>query len=580
MLAHRFYMEEDAETRELKAKARRHTILGWFGIRLQKLFDRFWSFLDKKTSGAMVWYDQALKWSLRNRKKVLVLAVAGFFLSLTLIPLGLVGFELMPQTDQATLTVTLETPIGTPLQKTEAALRQIEDYVKKIPEVKYYQASVGSSGGYASYSSGANKGQVIITLYDKTERERTVWQVGDEVRKLADGFPYGQITVSESDSMGGGEASGIQIEVSGTDYTQLVALAEQVKKMVAETPGAQDVDMNYRLGQPEVQIKVDRLRAGSYGLSVNDIANTLRTALTGSTATVLRTGDKDVDVDVSVEGLDKTELESLKYLTIAASSGAQVPLSQIAEITKGSGPTQINRVNRQRTITVSGNIGGTNQGAFAQEIGNKLSQLQLQPGYSVKQAGQTQEMNDIMGDLLAAFALAIVLVYMVLAVLYESLITPLIRMFSLPLGLIGSLIALALTHNTLNLFSMIGVIMMDGLVAKNGTLLIDYTNTLRDRGVALREAVQEAAKTRLRPIIMTSVTMIFGMLPTALALTEGAEIRQGMAVVLIGGLITSTLFTLIVIPVFYTVVDDYGKRRKQKKMDKLRRLSEAAEARM
>lgn len=579
MLAHRFYMEEDQETRKLKAKARRATIFGWLGIRLQPLFNRFWSFLNGKTDVVLVWYDKALKWSLRNRKKVLALAIAGFFLSLTLIPLGKVGFELMPQTDQSTLTVTLEMPIGTPLQKTEAALKQIEDYVKNIPEVKYYQASVGSSGGFASYSSGANKGQVRITLYGKAERRRTVWQVGDEIRKLADGFPYGRITVSESDSMGGGGgASAIQIEVSGPDYTQLVALAEQVKKMVSETPGAKDVDMNYRLGQPEVQIKVDRQRAGSYGLSVNDIANTLRTALNGSTATVLRTGDKDVDIDVSIEGLDKAELESLKYLTIATSSGVQVPLSQVAEVAKGSGPTQINRVARQRTITVSGNLGGTNQGAFSQEIGRKLSQIQLQPGYSVKQAGQTQDMNEIMGDMLAAFALAIVLVYMVLAVLYESLVTPLIRMFSLPLGLIGSLIALAVTHNTLNLFSMIGVIMMDGLVAKNGTLLIDYTNTLRDRGVALREAVQQAAKTRLRPIIMTSVTMIFGMLPTALALTEGTEVRSGMAVVLIGGLITSTVFTLIVIPVFYTVVDDYGTRRKKRKLEKLRRRAEMVEA--
>ncbi|OPY58331.1 MAG: Multidrug resistance protein MdtC [Pelotomaculum sp. PtaU1.Bin035] len=578
MLAHRFYMEEDAETRELKAKARRATIRGWLGIRLQPLFAWFWPFLNSKTGVAMVWYDQALRWSLSNRKKVLALAIAGFILSLTVIPLGLVGFELMPSTDQSTLTVTLEMPIGTPLQKTEAALKQIEDYVKDIPEVKYYQASVGSSGGYASYSSGANKGQVRITLYDKAERKRTVWQVGDEVRKLADSFPYGRVTVSESDSMGGGGTSAIQIEVSGPEYTQLVALAEQVKKMVAETPGAKDVDMNYRLGQPEVQIKVDRQRAGSYGLSVNDIAGALRTALNGSTATVLRTGDKDVDVDVSVEGLDKSKLENLKYLTIATSGGVQVPLSQVAEVTKGSGPTQINRVARQRTITVSGNLGGTNQGAFSREIGLKLSQLQLPPGYSVKQAGETEDMNEIMGDMLSAFALAIALVYMVLAVLYESLVTPLIRMFSLPLGLIGSLIALALTHNTLNLFSMIGVIMMDGLVAKNGTLLIDYTNTLRDRGVALREAVQQAAKTRLRPIIMTSVTMIFGMLPTALALSAGTEVRSGMAVVLIGGLITSTLFTLIVIPVFYTVVDDFGKRRKKRKLEKLRRRAEMMEA--
>jgi HAE1 family hydrophobic/amphiphilic exporter-1 len=576
MLAHRFYMEEDEETRELKAKARQASLWGLLARKLQPLSGWLWPLLDRLGAAVMEGYDRALKWALVNRKKVLFAAVGGFLASLTLIyPLGLVGVEFMPKTDQGALNLTLEMPIGTPVQKTDAAMKQIEEFINTIPEVEYYQARIGSSGDMMfGGSSGSHKGSIGISLYPKADRKRTVWQVGDELRRFSATFPYGVISVSESDSMGGGGSSAIQLEISGPDYTTLVALGEQLKGVVAGIPGAKDVDLNFRYGQPEVQVKVDRQRAGVYGLSVNDIAGALRTSLQGATATIFRTGDKDIDVQVSLEGLNTTELENLKYLTLTAAGGVQVPLSQVAEVTRGSGPTEIRRVDRQRTVTVSGNYGGSSQAELGRAVNGILSELQLPPGYSVKLAGENESMVDTMTDLLFAFGLAVVLVYMVLAVLYESFITPVIRMFSLPLGIIGSLVMLAITQNSLNMMSMIGVIMMDGLVAKNGTLLIDYTNTLREKGVPLREAVQEAAKVRLRPIFMTSLTMIIGMLPVALALSEGAEVRSGMALVLIGGMITSTVFTLVVIPVFYTVVDDYGKRRQQRKLDKLRLLAE------
>jgi len=578
MLSARFYMEEDAATRELKARARSVSVWGWLLARLRPLGARFWPRIDAFGLWVVAEYDYMLRWSLQNRKKVLALALAGFLASLTLVyPFGLVGAEFMPSMDQGQVSLALELPIGTPIEKTDEALKQIEAFLVTIPEIKHFQSSVGTSGGRAAISAGSNKGQIGIQLYPKEDRKRTMWEVGDQLREFGKTFPLGIITVSESENTGGPSGSAIQVEVSGPDYEVLLPLAEQAKQIIEATPGAKDVDMNFRMGQPEVQVRINREKAAAYGLAVNDIARTLRASLSGDTATIYRSGDTEIDVEVKIENLNKTDLSTLQHLTLTTANGTPVALNQVAEISKGSGPTEIRRVNRQRTITVSGNLDQAKaQATFSQDLSQKLTGLQLPPGYGIKLAGQDESMRETFRELFYAFGLSILLVYMVLAILYESVITPLIRMFSLPLGIIGALCALAITGNTLNLFSMIGVIMMDGLVAKNGTLLIDYTNTLRERGFALRDALMEAARVRLRPIMMTSITMVFGMLPTAMALTAGTEMRSGMAVVLIGGLITSTLFTLLVIPVFYTLIDDWGQRRKARKLARLQQAAARA----
>lgn len=504
-------------------------------------------------------YISVLNWALGHRKTVLLIVLVAFFSSLSLPALKLIGAEQMPKTDSGEMNVNLEMPIGTPIGKTDEALKQIENYVKTIPEIKYYHTTLGSTGGMAGASSGSHTGRVDVTLVSKSERKRTMWEVGDQIRKWGKGFVAAKVTVSESDNMGP-PGNDIQIEVSGSNIDKLVPLAEQVKNIVAKTPGASDVDSDWRLGQPELQIKVDRRRAADLGLSVNDIASAVRACLNGDEAGKLRDGDDDTDIKVSLDGLNKADINEVKNLPITSTTGNVVLLQQVADITQGSGPTQINRIDRQRSITITGNLRGRPLNEFVQDAKSRLDQLKLEPGYSIKFAGQAEGMQETFSDLIAALILSIVLVYMVLVMLYESFMTPFIRMMSLPLGVVGAFVALALTGNTLNLFSMIGLIMMDGLVAKNGTLLIDYTNTLMSRGMNLREALVEAGRTRLRPIIMTTVTMIFGMLPTALATGDGAETRAGMAWVLIGGLLTSTLFTLIVIPVVYTIMDDFKRK--------------------
>ena len=525
----------------------------------KSLFGGFWRKTAPLGDTVKTKYLSLLKWSLGRRKTVLAVVGILFVASLFLPTLGFIGAEQMPKMDAGELTVSLELPIGTPIQKTDEVLKDVEKFLSKIPEVKYYHATLGSAGGMEASSSGSHLGRVGLQLYAKKERDRSVWEIGDQIRRWGDGFIKGKITVAEADSMGP-PGRDIQIEVSGPDVTKLIVLSERVKNVVNDIPGTEDVDIDYRLGQPEVQVKVDRRKAASLGLSIDEVSRAVRASLNGDKAGKFRQPGEETDIVVRVSGVNKSDLNEIRTLPITTMSGAVIQLQQVAEIGTGSGPTEINRKDRQRVITVNGNLRGRALNDFLQEAEKKVGEIKPGPGYHINFTGQAAGMEETFADLIAALILSIVLVYMVLVMLYESFLTPFIRMMALPLGVVGAFGALAITGNSLNLFSMIGLIMMDGLVAKNGTLLIDYTHTLMERGLSLREALVEAGRTRLRPIIMTTTTMIFGMLPTALALGEGTEYRSGMAWVLIGGLITSTLFTLIVIPVVYTIMDDLKRK--------------------
>ncbi len=548
MMASRLFKQEKPENQDQNGQTSRKSLLNWLWKRTGPL--------GVKTKEK---YLSLLTWSLGHRKTVILLVAAVFFASLLLPAMNIIGAEQMPKTDSGELTVSLETPVGTPIGKTDDALKEMEQYIKTIEEVKYYHTTLGSSGGMGGSSSGSHLGRIGITLLDKKERKRSMWEVGDQIRNWGEGFVLGKVSVSESDNMGppGGD---IEIEVSGPDTKKLLVLAEEVKGIISGIDGARDVDVGWRIGQPEVQIKIDRRKAAVFGLSVNDIARTARASLNGDIAGKYREGNEETDIRVRLDGLNKDDINSLKTLSLTTMTGEVIQLQQVADIGPGSGPTEIKRIDRQRTITVTGKLRDRSLNDFLQEAKEKVNQIQTPPGYTIEFSGQAEGMQETFADLFAALILSIVLVYMVLVMLYESFLTPFIRMMALPLGVVGALVALALTGNTLNLFSMIGLIMMDGLVAKNGTLLLDYTHTLMDKGLTLREALVEAGKTRLRPIIMTTFTMIFGMLPTALAIGEGTETREGMAWVLIGGLLTSTLFTLIVIPVIYTIIDDYKRK--------------------
>lgn len=524
-----------------------------------------WS-LWQKTDKIGIWfkerYETALLWSLANPKKVVATALVLLMASLTLIPLKVVGAEFMPKTDEGMFTVTVELPLGTPFARTDEAILKMEKYLMTIPEVENVQSR-----------SRDNQGNVNVRLKDKKDRKRTIWQVTDEVRQWGKSqYPPGTVRVSESSMSisgmpgggGGGGGGGVQIEVLGPDNDKLVEVSQQVVDILNQTTGAKDINTNWRLGQPEIQATIKRDKLKYYNASLADVSKALQTGVSGSLAGEFVDQGKDIDINVRFKDGDKIKPTELKTVPVYT-GGQAIALGNLVDFKEGVGPRTIRRVDKQRAINVTCNLTDRSLQDFISEVDQKIRAKGIDPMYTIRFAGQAQSMNDTFSEMFAALALAITLVYMVLVVLYESFLTPFIRMFSLPLGFIGALVALALTHNNLNLFSMMGIIMMDGLVAKNGTLLLDYTLTLIDRGKTVREAIIEAGKTRLRPIMMTSITMICGMLPTGLAISEGAENRVGMAWVLIGGLITSTFFTLVIIPIVFLTLNSWKEKLARRK---------------
>lgn len=534
----------------------------------RSIFNLLWQYTIPLGQKVKDKYMVMLHWSLNHRKKVLGFSALAFFFSLSLIPLKLVGTEFMPRSDEGGLTVSVELPVGTPLEKTNEAIRRLEQYIGQVPDVQYFNTMVGGGGGRGS-SSGANTGQIEVQLRSKDQRQKPTSEIADEIRKFGMTIKDAKVFVSESDSRGGGGGSAVRILVAGKDPEKTNELANQVRDIVAKVNGTTDARTDWSLGQPEVQIKVDHSRAAYYGVSVQDVANTARAAINGESAGVFRDGDKEVDITVKMADSDTQDINNLENLLVT-SNGKSVTLGQVATLEYGSGPKSIRREDKQRIITVTAGVKDRPLGNVMDDIRKELAKIKLPAGYSIEFSGQDQSMRESFSELASALVLSVILVYMVLVMLYESFSTPLIRMLSLPLGIVGALTALALTKNNINVFTLIGIIMLDGLVAKNGTLLIDYTHTLMGRGRTLKEALIEACNTRLKPILMTTITMVAGMLPTALSITEGAENRSGMAWVLIGGLLTSTIFTLFVIPVVYTIFNDYKtkwhKRRNRKKV--------------
>ncbi|MEW6425206.1 MAG: efflux RND transporter permease subunit [Bacillota bacterium] len=519
---------------------------------LNKIFKR-WSRITERTGEG---YKSLLLWSLDNRFKVVSLVGAAVAVSVALIPLGAIGSEFIPNPDQARFTVNLELPPGTPLQKTDELVKQFEKRIKNVPEVRHCLAMPGRSSDL--FTRGANHAQIEVLLSPKNERKRTVWQVADEVRGWQGDFPGLKMTVFVAGIVGTQEEGPpVQLEIVGPDETRLAGLAAKVQKIVESTPGTVDVKSSWKAaGQPEVQVAVDRLRASSYGLSAAEIAQAMRAGVAGIVAARYREEGKEYDIRVRLDRVNLASTADVGEIKIANAAGILVPLREVSLISTGDGPTTISHLNRQKLIVVYANVKDRPLGDVTGEIQKALARIDLPEGYRVQFYGAQKDMRESFTDLIKALVLAAVLVYMVLVILYESFLTPFVRMLSLPCGAIGALWALYLTGSTFNMISLIGLVMLDGLAAKNGTLLIDYTNTLLKRGLPLRKALVEAGTTRLRPIVMTASTMVGGMLPTALALAEGSEIRKTMAIAIIGGLVTTTLLTPVLIPVAYTLLDD------------------------
>ena len=504
-------------------------------------------------------YPQWLRWALDHRLVVSAIAIASVVGAFLLVPK--LGFTWMPDADQGELNVGYRTAPGSTLGYTLGKGREIVAFLKKQPEVDYTYLSVG--GGFRGTP---NNGSIFVKLLPRSKRKRSVFDLQNDLRSQLRRIPGTQPSVrANQTSIFGGRGSPIQINVQGPEVSRLKLAAARVLDAVKSVPGVAEPNSSDEGDIPELDVRVDRQEAWRAGLGITTIGNTLAPLFSGQRAT--RWEDPqgfEHDVIVVYPDSMRTSAADVAQIVVPSSSidprsgqRPMIPLAQVAQVQAGVGPQQINRRNLEQQVSINANVlPGYATGDVANDVRHEIDKVGLPPGYHFVFGGDVQNLEETKGYVLEAMLLAVVFIYLILASLFGSFVQPLAIMLALPLSFIGVTVALLITRDNINVMTMIGIIMLMGLVTKNGILLVDFANQQREGGSARTEALLTAGRIRLRPIIMTTVAMIFGMIPLALALGAGAEQRAPMARAVIGGLITSTLLTLFVVPVVYTMLDD------------------------
>ena len=510
-----------------------------------------------------VWYRGVIAWALDHRKATVGVALGAFVLAISLFGVGAVGGEFMPRSDRSEMEVTVETPVGSSLAYTRAKAEELDRFIRSLPEVQFTYLTIG--GGM---QTTVTDGSIYVRLKPRAERSRSQDEMMVAVREAMARFRGVRAYVLDAGGMGGGQRP-IQVNILGPDLARLQQISERGLAAVRDVPGLVDLSSSLEGRKPEFVVELDRDLAANLGVTIGSVSLGLRTVLSGTTASNYEdaTGlTHDVVVRLAPEYRESSaDLARVPLATTQTDertrSLVMVPLGQVARISPSGAPSEIKRYQLERMVRLEGNTQGRSLTQVSADIDRQLRQGDVLPaGYRIAVGGEQEMFVESVGYIIESLILAIVFVYLILASQVGSFLQPLAIMLAQPLSLVGVMLGLIVTGGTFNMLSMIGVIMLMGLVTKNAILLVDFTNKSREAGSGRREAVIDAGQIRLRPIMMTTLAMIFGMLPTALALGEGGEFRAPMARAVIGGLITSTLLTLIVVPVAYTFFDDLGGR--------------------
>ncbi|AXK39503.1 efflux RND transporter permease subunit [Crenobacter cavernae] len=513
--------------------------LDWFEASLDRLAER---------------YGAAIGWALDHRKTVIAGALALLVGSFMLVPL--IGGEFLPKSDQGKFSLSFKTAPGSSLEYTEAKARQVEKGLRELPEVRSVNVSV--AGG--RFGAGKTEARLVVDAGSKQERERSLFDLMAAARGKAERVAGIELSSVEELGKHGPGGKAVNIGLRGSDVHVLEAAANALSGRLAGVKGVSDVESSLSAADPALDISVKRDAAGSLGIDLAEVGDTLSTLLAGNTVTTWEAPDgENYDVRLQIPKPARAA-ELLDVLTVAGNrkddgSANMVPLSSVTESRPAESPRQIDRVNLQREVTITANIEGRESSAVFADIGKLLKDAKLPPGVSLNQEGEQKDMAESLGFAVQALAMGVIFIYLILAAQFRSFTLPVTIMVSLPLAFVGVFLGLLLFGSTLNMFSVIGIVMLMGLAAKNGILLVDFINQARREGMERRAAIVEAGRVRLRPIMMTSLAMIFGMLPLALGGGEGSETRAPMAHAIIGGMVTSTVLTLIVVPVVYTYMD-------------------------
>ena len=515
-----------------------------------KLYDRlekFYTFLEEK-------YEKILSLSLNHRKTVIVIVTITFVISIAL--WSLIGKELVAPEDQGSFMVRFETAVGSSIDFTDAMMKRVEDATRRIPEIDTIFAA---AGGFQRGET--NKGILFLELVDRSKRKLTQQQVMAILRKELNKIPGVKAYIDEISLVGshGERTSPLQFDIKGFDLNKLASISDKIISELKKVPGVVDVGSNMELTKPEVRVYIDRNKAGDMGVDIFSIAQNINTMIGGQDVTKFKEGGKSYDVRVRLIADQRKIPEDIDRLLVRTQKKDLIRLSNIVDVREEIGPNIINRKDRMRSVTIYGNLENKPLGEAVKDA-QKIAGEVLPEGYSLALSGSAEQMRESFLGIIFALGLAVVITYMILAAQFESFIHPFTIMLAVPLSMIGALGLLWLTGNTINIMSMIGMIMLTGLVVKNSILLVDYTIHLRSQGMERNKAVLRAGTVRLRPILMTAVTTIAGALPVALSLGAGGESRAPMGIAAVGGMTTSTLLTLFVVPVVYTLLDDLVKK--------------------
>lgn len=510
-----------------------------------------------------LFYQNILLSVLKRRGRVLLGTFGILVLSLVLVPM--LGTEFMPAMDQEMIILSVKTPVGTSLEETDRVVGMVEKIFSEQPEVKSISAQIGSqgeenpadmAGGFST--TDTNEAMVWAGLVEQGDRESTNLEVMEKIRsrlpKLKD-VKFEVIDMSQS--MMGGSTTPIDIKVFGKDLATLKKIADTIVSRIRDIDGLRDVSHTLEEAKPEYHIEIDREKASRMGLMVSQIANTIQTASLGTVATRYRVGNEEIDVRVRFKKEARDSMDDIRGIPIMTPMNNTVYLNQVADIEPAEGPIRITRENQARVISVQANISGRDLGSIVRDIKARITGIEkaMPSGYFLEFGGQYEDMIDAFKIMVGAFLLATLLVYMIMASQFESFRHPLIIMFTIPLGIIGIILALLVSGRPISLPALIGFVMLAGIAVNNGIVMVDYINQLKRRGMEKRQAILQGCSVRLRPVLITALTTVMGMLPMALSTSAGAEMRAPMAITVIGGLIAATFLTLFVIPIMYSYFD-------------------------
>tara|TARA_R100000935_G_scaffold3137_2_gene8275 strand:+ start:1348 stop:4509 length:3162 start_codon:yes stop_codon:yes gene_type:complete len=539
------------------------TVVPWLFSRFGKLElireDSFFGKIIHKFEAGLNWFTvevtKILNWSLDNKVKTFLVVFVLFASSIALVVMGYIGSDFFPRTDRGEFLVQLEIDKDASIEETNFITQQTENYLSQLPEVERMITTVGqsSSGGFGGAQATNNKSEISVTLVDKSERDEKTNVFAAKLKRDLEQELVGAKVTTVPVGIIGAEQAPLQMTIIGDSFEDALAYAETAESILRDIDGATEIDLSVEEGNPEISINVDRDKMASLGLNVALVGQTLRTAFSGNNDNKFRTGSTEYDINIIFDEASRNNIEDVRNIQFTNNRGERINLAQFADISYESGPSLLERFDRSPSVTIMAQTVGRTTGAVAQEWEEKLENVEKPKGVAWTWGGNMENQSEGFGTLGIALLAAIMLVYMIMVVLYDDFVKPFIVLFSIPLSFIGALWALALTNNSLNIFTILGVIMLIGLVAKNAILLVDFANHRLEHGEKLRDALIQANHARLRPILMTTIAMVFGMLPIALASGAAAEMSNGLAIVIIGGLLSSLFLTLVIVPVVFMI---------------------------